>query len=161
MQKFPSGIRVCILVLLARNRRTVSQIEKAPKKNEIIKKVCGWPAKKETPNKDGEFQAKKMEILEKHKLSDPASADWGGALRDWAEFAGHKPPADTLREQAEIRALQAKAQEEASRLKEKADALTKENKMAEAVDLLKRQSGRFEGTDAKVELDAAIRQLDK
>jgi pSer/pThr/pTyr-binding forkhead associated (FHA) protein len=117
--------------------------------------------KKEAPNKDGEFQAKKMEIVEKHKLSDPASADWGGALRDWTEFAAHKAPADTLREQAEIRVLQAKAQEDASRLKEKADALTKENKMAEAVDLLKRQSGRFEGTDAKVELDAAIRQLDK
>ncbi|HVR85465.1 MAG TPA: FHA domain-containing protein [Planctomycetota bacterium] len=119
------------------------------------------PEKKEAPNKDGEFQAKKTEIAEKHRLGDTAAADWGGALKDWTEFAARKSAADATREHAEIRALQAKAQEEASRLKEKADALTKENKMAEAVDLLKRQSGRFEGTDAKAELDAAIRQLDK
>ncbi|HEV3025996.1 MAG TPA: hypothetical protein VG457_00400, partial [Planctomycetota bacterium] len=119
------------------------------------------PEKKDAPNKDGEFQAKKTEIAEKYRLGDSAAADWGGALKDWTEFAARKSAADATREHAEIRALQAKAQEDASRLKGKADALTKENKMAEAVDLLKHQSGRFEGTDAKAELDAAIKQLDR
>jgi pSer/pThr/pTyr-binding forkhead associated (FHA) protein len=119
------------------------------------------PDTKEAPSKDGEFQAKKAEIAEKHRLGDPSAADWGGALKDWAEFASRKSATEAARAQAETRALQAKAQEDAARLKEKADSLTKENKMAEAVDLLKHQSGRFEGTDAKAELDAAIKQLDK
>jgi len=119
------------------------------------------PEPKDVPDKEGEFQAKKTEIADKHKLGDPSAPDWGGALKDWTEFATRKPAGDAARAQAEIRALQARAQEEVTRLKAKADALTKENKMAEAVDLLKHQSGRFEGTDAKAELDAALKQLDK
>ncbi|HLY74611.1 MAG TPA: hypothetical protein VKU80_10885, partial [Planctomycetota bacterium] len=119
------------------------------------------PETKETPNREGEFQAKKAELTEKHRLADAAAADWGGALKEWTEFASRKSAPEASRAQAEIRALQAKAQEDAARLKEKADLLTKENKMAEAVDLLKHQSGRFEGTDAKAELEAAIKQLDK
>ena len=119
------------------------------------------PEPKDVPDKGGDFQAKKTEVAEKHKLGDTAAADWGGAVKEWTEFASRKSAGDASRAQAEIRALQAQAQEEVIRLKSKASALTKENKMAEAADLLKHQSGRFDGTDAKTELDAALKQLDK
>lgn len=119
------------------------------------------PEPKDAPDKEGEFQAKKTEIAEKHKLGDAAAADWGGAVKEWTEFASRKSAGDSSRAQGEIRSLQVRAQEEVGRLKTKADALTKENKMAEAADLLKHQSGRFEGTDAKAELDAALKQLNK
>ncbi len=116
---------------------------------------------REGPDREAEFQGRKSEIAEKHKLADPAAADWAGALKDWTEFASRKSAGDAARAQAEIRQLQKKAQEEATRLQARADALVKENRTAEAVDLLKRQADRFEGTDARGELDAAIKRLDK
>ncbi|HLY09554.1 MAG TPA: FHA domain-containing protein [Planctomycetota bacterium] len=119
------------------------------------------PEPKDSPDREGEFAARKTEIVEKRKLGDPSAADWAGALKDWAEFASRKTPGDASRAQGEIRTLQGKAQEEAARLKSRADALAKENKSAEAVDFLKHQIERFEGTDARAGLDAALKQFDQ
>jgi hypothetical protein len=119
------------------------------------------PESKEGADKDGEFVARKTEIGEKRKLNSPGTADWGGALQDWTEFASRKSSGDAARAQAEIRLLQTKAQEEAASLKGKADALVKDNKSAEAVELLKRQIDRFAGTEAKADLDALLKQFDK
>jgi hypothetical protein len=128
------------------------------------KKGVAAPAKvdpKEAPDRDGEFQARKAEIAERRKLADASAADWARAVKDWTEFASRKSAPDASRAQAEIRLLQGKAREEALRLKEKADTLVRENKAAEALDLLKHQVDRFEGIDARADLDAAIKQLDK
>lgn len=116
---------------------------------------------KEASDRDPEFQARKTEIGEKRRLNDPAAADFGGAVKDWTEFAMRKSSGDSARAQAEIRLLQTKAQEEAARLKGRADALARDNKSAEAVDLLKRQIERFAGTEARGDLDAALKQFEK
>jgi len=121
------------------------------------------PGPREVPEKTADVPAKKTEIEDKHKLGgNPASADWAGALKDWAEFASRKNGADSsVRIQEEVRTLQARAKEDVDRLKKKAEALVKENKMAEAVEFLKRQTARFEGADALADLDAAIKQYDR
>jgi pSer/pThr/pTyr-binding forkhead associated (FHA) protein len=120
------------------------------------------PDPKETSDKADAIPAKKAEIAEKYKLAVAGSADWAGALKEWTEFAGRKPPADgAVKAYEEIKAIQSRAREELASLRRKADALAKENKMAEAVDLLKQQAARFEGTEAQADLEAAIKQYDK
>jgi hypothetical protein len=116
--------------------------------------------------KGPDFQAKKAEITARHKLAgDPSSADWGAALKDWSDFVKGKLPADTKsKAEGEIRSLQAKAKEEAERLRKKADALAQENKMAEAVDLIKQQLARFSHPDLKElqgELEGMLKKYDK
>ncbi len=116
--------------------------------------------------KGPDFQAKKADIAARHKLAgDPSSADWSAALKDWSDFVKGKLPADTKsKAEGEIRALQAKAKEEVERLRKKADALAQENKMAEAVDLIKQQLARFSHPDLKEqqgELEAMLKKYDK
>jgi hypothetical protein len=124
------------------------------------------PDPKESPEKGPDVQAKKTEIAEKHKLGgDPSAADWGGALKDWNDFLKGKLPADTkAKAEGEIRSLQGKAKDDADRLRKKADGLAQENKMAEAVDLLRHQLVRFEHSDLKelhAELEATLKKYDK
>jgi hypothetical protein len=126
----------------------------------------GTPPKhdsKETPEKGPDFQARKAEIAEKCKLSgDPAASDWSGAVKEWNEFLKGKPGGDgKAKAEGEIRAIQGKAKEDLGRLRKKAEALAQENKMAEALDLLKQQLARFENTDLQAELETAIKQYDK
>ena len=118
---------------------------------------------KETPEKGPDFQARKAEIADKYKLAgDPAAADWGGALKEWNDFLKNKPSPDgRSKADGEIRAIQGKAREDLGRLRKKAEALSAENKMAEALDLLKQQQPRFENTDLQAELETAIKQYDK
>jgi hypothetical protein len=118
------------------------------------------------PEKGPDFQAKKTEIAARHKLAGEASsADWAAALKDWSDFGKGKLPADTrTKVEGEIHALQAKAKDEAERLRKKADGLAQENKMAEAVDLIKQQLERFNHPDLKDlhgELEAALQKYDK
>jgi pSer/pThr/pTyr-binding forkhead associated (FHA) protein len=126
----------------------------------------GTPPKRdprETPEKGPDFQARKAEIAEKYKLSgDPAAADWGGAVREWNDFLKSKPAGDgKAKADGEIRAIQGNAKEDLGRLRKKAEALAQENKMAEALDLLKQQVSRFENTELQAELETAIKQYDK
>jgi hypothetical protein len=120
-------------------------------------------ASKEPAEKGPDLQAKKAEIAEKHKLAgDPAAADWSGAVQEWADLAKGKVAGDVKSKiDAEIRAIHAKAKQDLDRLRKKAESLAQENKMAEAVDLLKQQKPRFEHTDLRGDLDAAIKQYDK
>jgi hypothetical protein len=118
------------------------------------------------PEKGPDFQAKKTEIAARHKLgADPSGANWAAALKDWNDFLKGKLPADTkAKAEGEIRALQAKAKEDAERLCKKADALAQENKMAEAVDLIKQQLFRFDHPDLKdlhEELESSLKKYDK
>ena len=119
------------------------------------------PSPKEEKGPD--LQAKKTEISDKYKLSgDPAAADWSGAVQEWSDFSKTKGAGDAKGKiDAEIRAIHAKAKQDLDRLRKKADALAQENKMAEAVDLLKQQKPRFEHTDLRGDLDAAIKQYEK
>jgi hypothetical protein len=121
------------------------------------------PGPKEPVDKGPDFQAKKTEITDKYKLAgDPAGADWSGAVKEWTDFAKGKPAGDVKSKvDGEIRAIQARARQDLDRLRKKAEALAQENKMAEALDLLRQQKSRFENTDLNGELDAAIRQYDK
>ena len=77
---------------------------------------------KEASEKGPDFQAKRAEITEKYKLAaDPTNVDWGGALKEWSDFAKGKVPADTKsRADGEMRALQGKAKDDADRLRKKA-----------------------------------------
>jgi hypothetical protein len=117
-----------------------------------------------TPDKGPDFQARKTEIATRHKLSGE-SADWAGALKDWSDFVKGKLPADTKgKAEGEIRAIQAKAREDVERLRKKADGLAQENKMAEAVDLIKQQLARFDQPDLKdatAELEGILKKYDK
>jgi hypothetical protein len=121
------------------------------------------PAPKDPAEKGPDFEARRTDITSRHKLSgDPAAADWGGALKDWSDFLKGKPAGETkAKAEGEIKAIQAKAKQDFDRLRKKAEALTAENKMAEALDLLKQQKARFEHTEAEADLDAAIKQYDK
>jgi len=121
------------------------------------------PSPKDPVEKGLDLQVKKTEIAEKHKLAgDPAAADWSGAVKDWSDLSKTKAAGDAKAKiDAEIRAIHAKAKQDLDRLRKKADGLAQENKMAEAVDLLKQQKPRFEHTDLRGELDAAIKQYDK
>lgn len=120
------------------------------------------PAPKE-PEKGPDFQAKRTEITDKYKLAgDPAAADWSGAVKEWTDLAKGKAAGDfKSKVDVEVKAIHAKAKQDLDRLRKKAETLAQENKMAEAVDLLKQQKPRFEHTDLNAELEAAIKQHDK
>jgi tetratricopeptide (TPR) repeat protein len=118
----------------------------------------------QVPEKKGpDAQAFKSEVDQKYKLTgDAATADWGAALKDWSDFLEKKPAGDAAAlAQKEIRAIQANAKTELERLRKKAAALDKDNRMAEAVALLKQHLGRFEGTEALPELEALIKKYDR
>jgi pSer/pThr/pTyr-binding forkhead associated (FHA) protein len=118
---------------------------------------------KEPAKKGPDVQARRSEISQKYKLTgDAASADWGGALKEWNDFLSKKPAAEAeAAAQEEIRSIQGKAKADLERLRKKAAALVQENKMAEAVALLKQQEPRFEGSEALPDLEAAIKQYDR
>src|SRR5205807_7922470 len=120
---------------------------------------------KNASEKGPDFQAKRAEITDKYKLADPANVDWGGALKEWSDFVKGKVPADTRsRADGEMHTLQGKAKDDADLLRKKAEALAQENKMAEAVDLLKHQIPRFEHSDLKelrAELESTLKKYDK
>ena len=120
------------------------------------------PAPKE-PEKGLDLQAKRMEISDKYKLAgDPAAADWSGAVKEWTDLSKGKPAGDLKSKiDVEIKAIHAKAKQDLDRLRKKAETLAQENKMAEAVDILKQQKPRFEHTDLYADLDAAIKQHEK
>jgi len=121
------------------------------------------PGPKEHVDKGPDFTAKKTEITDKYKLAgDPSAADWSGAVKEWNEIAKAKSAGD-LKSKAdgEIRAIHARAKQDLDRLRKRAEALAQENKMAEALDLLRQQKSRFENTELNGDLDAAIRQYDK
>ena len=64
----------------------------------------------------------------------------------------------------EMGTLQGKAKEEVDRLRKKADALAQENKMAEAVDLIRHQLQRFTHPalmELHEELQAVLKKYDK
>ena len=121
------------------------------------------PAPKDHADKGPDFDAKRTDIAARHKIAGaPEAADWGGAVKDWTDFLKGKPSGETkAKVEGELRSIQAKAKQDFDRLRKKAEALTAENKMAEALDLLKQQKARFEHTDAESDLDAAIKQYDK
>jgi hypothetical protein len=126
----------------------------------------GMPPRRDpkgTPEKGPDFQARKAEIADKYKLAgDPAAADWSGAVKEWNDFLKSKPSADgKSKADGEIRAIHGKAKEDLGRLRKKAEALAQENKMAEALDLLKQQASRFVNTELQAELETAIKQYDK
>ena len=127
---------------------------------------AGGPKDAQTPEKGPDFQARKSEISARHKLAaDSAGADWAAALKDWSDFLKGKLPAETRsKAENEIHALQAKAKEEVERLRKKADGLAQENKMAEAVDLVKQQLARFDHPDLKDlhgDLETVLQKYDK
>ena len=83
-------------------------------------------------------------------------------MKEWTEVSARKPGDESqAKAQEEIRSINLKAREDLGRLRKKADALAQENKMAEAVSLLKKALPRFENTDSGADLDAAIKQYDK
>ncbi len=119
------------------------------------------PDPKQPEKKGPDAQARRTEITQKYKLTGE-DADWGGALKEWNDFLSKKPAADAETvAQAEIRSIQGKAKADLDRLRKKAAALAQENKMAEAVALLKQQQARFEGSEVLPDLEAAIKQYDR
>lgn len=106
---------------------------------------------------------KRAEIDGRFKLAgDPQSADWSGAIKEWTELLKTKISTDLkAKVEGEIKVIQAKAKEDFARLRKKSEALAQENKMAEALDLLKQQIPRFEATETFSELEIAIKQYDK
>ena len=121
---------------------------------------------KDVPEKGPDFQGKKTEIAEKRKIAgDPSAADWTGALKDWSEFLKGKVPEETrTKVSGEMADVHTRAKEDAERLRKKADALAQENKMAEAVDLLRHQLPRFQHPalkDVSDELQATLLKYDK
>ena len=96
---------------------------------------------------------------------DSGRTTGAAALKDWGDFVKGKLPAETKgKAEGEIRSVQAKAREEFERLRKKADGLVQENKMAEAVDLIKQQLARFEHPDLKDlygELETTLKKYDK
>jgi hypothetical protein len=121
---------------------------------------------KDAPEKGPDFLGKKTEISEKHKIAgDPSAADWTGALKDWSDFLKGKVPEETrTKVSGEMAAVHTRAKEDAERLRKKADALAQENKMAEAVDLLRQQLPRFQHPalkDVSDDLQAALLKYDK
>lgn len=116
---------------------------------------------KEPVEKKPDVPSRRAEIHQKHRLGD-AGADWGAAIKDWHEFLARKPAGDVSAVvQEEIKSIQAKAKVDLERLRQKADALAQENKMAEAVALLKQQLIRFEGTEVQPDLELAIKKYDR
>jgi pSer/pThr/pTyr-binding forkhead associated (FHA) protein len=148
-----------------RYKMFASDITKALARIEGRKGGSPTPPKSDGPAKDPgpDFEARRTEIAAKHKLAgDPAAADWGGAVKDWNELLKGKSSGDLkTKAEAEIKAIQAKARQDFDRLKKKAEALAAENKMAEALDLLKQQQPRFENTELEPDIAAAIKQYDK
>jgi hypothetical protein len=121
------------------------------------------PVSEPPAEKGPDIAAKRAEIGGKFKLSgDPQSADWSGAIKEWNELLKSKMSADLKgKVEAEIRGIQGMAKDDFGRLRKKSEALAQENKMAEALDLLKQQLPRFEATETLPELEAAIKQYDK
>ena len=122
------------------------------------------PVKRDpAPEKPPDFQARRGEISGKYKLTgDLSLADWSGAIKEWTEFCKSKANVDLKgKAEIEIRTLQGQAKEDVARLRKRAESLAQENKMAEALDLLKQQLSRFEGTDSQPELETAIKQYDR
>jgi hypothetical protein len=120
-------------------------------------------SKDPAPEKGPDAKARRAEIHQKYKLAgDDAAADWGGALKEWNDFLGKKPAAEAASlAQEDLRAIQGKAKADLDRLRKRADGLAQENKMAEAVSLLKQQLPRFEGTEVLPDLEAAIKRYDR
>jgi hypothetical protein len=121
---------------------------------------------RENADKGPDFQAKKTEIAEKHKIAgDPAAADWTGALKDWSDFLRGRVPEETKAKVAnEMGSVHSKAKEDADRLRKKAEALAQENKMAEAVDFLRQQLPRFQHPalkDVADDLQSTLQKYDK
>ena len=81
-----------------------------------------------------------------------------------SDLKGKLPAETKAKADGEVRALLEKAKEDVDRLRKKADALAQENKMAEAVDLIRHQLVRFEHADLKdlqAELEAVLKKYDK
>jgi Skp family chaperone for outer membrane proteins len=102
------------------------------------------------------------EIGERCKLASDAP-QYAQALGEWRAFAGDRKVSDENRQKAqtEIAALQAKAKDDAARLRGRAEAMARENKKAEAIDELKSQRPRFKDTAGAEEIEAIIRDLEK
>jgi hypothetical protein len=118
-------------------------------------------SKDPAPEKGPDAKARRSEIHQKYKLAGD-DADWGGAVKEWNDFLAKKPAGEAASfAQEDLRAIQGKAKADLDRLRKKADGLAQENKMAEAVSLLKQQLSRFEGTEVLPDLDAAIKKYDR
>lgn len=128
--------------------------------------VPARPDVKEPPDKGPDFATKRTEISDKFRLAgDSGAADWSGAAKEWGDYLKGRPSTENkAKAEEELHTLHLRAKEEADRLRMKAEALAQENKMAEAVDLLKQQLARFEYGDLQdlhAELQAAIQKYDK
>lgn len=168
-ERYDEAIRDCEKALeLCQGERYKMQASDIGKQIQLIKSHRSPPTPvrndpKDGPEKGPDVAAKRAEIAAKFKLDgDPGAADWSGAVKEWSDVAKAKPGGELkTKAEAEIRAIHAKAKLDLDRLRKKAEALAQENKMAEALDLLRQQKPRFEHTELQADLEAAIRPYDK
>jgi len=161
IQDYKKALELCqgdIFKIKARDiAKLLAQLEAPRPTAPAVKEDSKDPA----PEKGPDAKARRAEIHQKFKLTGD-DADWGGAVKEWNDFLAKKPAAEASSfAQEDVRAIQGKAKVDLDRLRKKADGLAQENKMAEAVSLLKQQLPRFEGTEVLPDLEAAIKKYDR
>jgi hypothetical protein len=163
IQDYKKALELCqgdIFKIKARDiAKLLAQLEAPRTPAPTVKQDSTDPA----PEKGPDAKTRRTEIHQKYKLAgDDDAADWGGAVKEWNDFLAKKPAGEAASlAQEDLRAIQGKAKADLDRLRKKADGLAQENKMAEAVSLLKQQLPRFEGTEALPDLEAAIKRYDR
>jgi len=163
IQDYKKALELCqgdIFKIKARDiAKLLAQLEAPRPHSPALKQDPKDPA----PEKGPDPKARRTEIHQKYKLEgDDSAADWGGAVKEWNDFLAKKPAGEASSlAQEDLRAIQGKAKADLDRLRKKADGLAQENKMAEAVSLLKQQLPRFEGTEVLPDLEASIKRYDR
>jgi pSer/pThr/pTyr-binding forkhead associated (FHA) protein len=109
------------------------------------------------------FQNRRQEITEKHRLgAKDGSAQYAAGLKDWKDFlAGKASSEEKTKAQGEINTLNVRAKEEVGRLRTRANNLKESGKKDEAVELLKKERARFEGTEVYSDLEKLIAEIEK
>jgi pSer/pThr/pTyr-binding forkhead associated (FHA) protein len=133
---------------------------------ETLEKIDNLLKTESAINRRQDFQVRRNEIIKNCKLDDKKAAEWGSAIKAWKEYLEGKEgskPSDDNRNKAEneVRGLQNRAHEDLEGLKKAAQRLVEDNKKADAVELLKQQRPRFEGTESAEDLEKVIKDLDK
>jgi pSer/pThr/pTyr-binding forkhead associated (FHA) protein len=127
---------------------------------EILEKVNNMINTQAATSRRNDFQVFRNDLIDRHKLNDrTGSAQWGPALREWKRYLGEVKSDDTRNKvNIEIENLENRAREEIDTLRRRAER--DERGKAEAVDGLKQNRPRFDGTQAADLLEKVIKDIE-
>jgi len=133
-----------------------------PELNKLIEQTEKVVDTEAAIRKRQDFQARRNAINEKHKIGKD-QAHYSNAIRDWEEYLKEKITDDSKQkaEQA-MQQVNQMAKAELDRLTKRAERMaTDDNNKAGAVELLRRERGRYEKTASYEELENLIKKYEK